>query len=70
MIDRLDHLVLTTAHEEACIAFYAGVPGMEFETFGEGRKAFRFGDQKGNQLSSRGSFPILRRSSLRSALET
>jgi len=48
MIDRLDHLVLTTAQEEACIAFYAGVLGMELETFGEGRKAFRFGNQKIN----------------------
>lgn len=48
MIDHLDHLVLTTANEEACIAFYVGALGMTLETFGEGRKALRFGDQKIN----------------------
>ena len=48
MIDHLDHLVLTTAHEEACVRFYVEVLGMTLETFGEGRKAFRFGNQKIN----------------------
>jgi catechol 2,3-dioxygenase-like lactoylglutathione lyase family enzyme len=48
MIGHLDHLVLTTTNEEACIAFYVGVLGMELETFGGGRKAFRFGRQKIN----------------------
>ena len=48
MIDRLDHLVLTTTDEDACIAFYAGLLGMVLETFGEGRKALRFGRQKIN----------------------
>lgn len=48
MIDRLDHLVLTTAHEEACIRFYVDVMGMSLESFGAGRKAFRFGSQKIN----------------------
>lgn len=48
MIDHLDHLVLTTAHEEACIRFYVDVMGMSLESFGAGRKAFRFGDQKVN----------------------
>ena len=48
MIDHLDHLVLTTADEQACVRFYVEVLGMTLETFGEGRKAFRFGDQKIN----------------------
>lgn len=48
MIDRLDHLVLTTVDEDACIAFYAGLLGMALESFGDGRKALRFGRQKIN----------------------
>ena len=48
MIDHLDHLVLTTANEDACVRFYVEVLGMTLETFGEGRKAFRFGNQKIN----------------------
>ncbi len=48
MIDHLDHLVLTTANEAACIDFYTRVLGMQLETFGAGRTAFRFGAQKIN----------------------
>jgi catechol 2,3-dioxygenase-like lactoylglutathione lyase family enzyme len=48
MIDHLDHLVLTTTDEEACTHFYIDVMGMALETFGQGRKAFRFGNQKIN----------------------
>ncbi|WP_108260436.1 VOC family protein [Mangrovicoccus ximenensis] len=48
MIGALDHLVLTTADEDACVAFYTGVLGMRLETFGTGRRAFRFGNQKIN----------------------
>jgi catechol 2,3-dioxygenase-like lactoylglutathione lyase family enzyme len=48
MIDHLDHLVLTTASEEACVRFYIDVMGMALETFGPARKAFRFGNQKIN----------------------
>ena len=48
MIDHLDHLVLTTTDEAACIAFYAGLLGMQVQTFGPGRKALRFGAQKIN----------------------
>jgi catechol 2,3-dioxygenase-like lactoylglutathione lyase family enzyme len=47
-IDHLDHLVLTVANIERSCAFYAGVLGMEIETFGAGRKALRFGAQKIN----------------------
>ncbi|ADU99651.1 VOC family protein [Alicycliphilus denitrificans] len=48
MIHHLDHLVLTTADEQACIDFYVGLLGMTLETFGQGRKAFKFGGQKIN----------------------
>ncbi len=53
MIDHLDHLVLTTAHESACIDFYTRVLGMRLESFTGGtppveRKAFKFGNQKIN----------------------
>jgi catechol 2,3-dioxygenase-like lactoylglutathione lyase family enzyme len=53
MIDHLDHLVLTTAHESACIDFYTRVLGMRLESFVGGtspveRKAFKFGNQKIN----------------------
>jgi catechol 2,3-dioxygenase-like lactoylglutathione lyase family enzyme len=53
MIDHIDHLVLTTAHEAACIAFYTDVIGMRLETFVGGtppvaRRALCFGNQKIN----------------------
>jgi catechol 2,3-dioxygenase-like lactoylglutathione lyase family enzyme len=48
MLDRLDHLVLTTPDLERCIDFYSRVLGMTLETFGAGRKALRFGAQKIN----------------------
>ncbi|MGH6640364.1 MAG: VOC family protein [Polaromonas sp.] len=53
MIDHLDHLVLTTANEAACVDFYTRVLGMTLETFVGGtppvqRKAFKFGQQKVN----------------------
>jgi catechol 2,3-dioxygenase-like lactoylglutathione lyase family enzyme len=47
-IDHLDHLVLTVASIERTCAFYADVLGMTVETFGAGRTALRFGDQKIN----------------------
>lgn len=48
MIHHLDHLVLTTSDETACVNFYVGVLGMTLLSFGEGRKAFSFGQQKIN----------------------
>ena len=47
-IDHLDHLVLTVADIEATCAFYERVLGMAIVTFGEGRKALTFGQQKIN----------------------
>lgn len=53
MIDHLDHLVLTTFDEPACVDFYTRVMGMTLESFVGGtppvtRKAFKFGNQKIN----------------------
>jgi catechol 2,3-dioxygenase-like lactoylglutathione lyase family enzyme len=48
MIDHLDHLVLTAVDADATVDFYTRVLGMQLETFGAGRRAFRFGDQKIN----------------------
>ncbi|CAN7201700.1 VOC family protein [Pseudoduganella sp. LjRoot289] len=48
MIDHLDHLVLTTRERERCIDFYTRVLGMQLETFGAGRVAFKYGAQKIN----------------------
>ena len=48
MISRLDHLVLTVSDPEASVAFYAKTLQMEPITFGNGRRALRFGDQKIN----------------------
>lgn len=48
MIDHLDHLVLTTTDQEASTFFYIEVLGMRLETFGNGRLAFCFGNQKIN----------------------
>ncbi|MHC8522069.1 VOC family protein [Rossellomorea marisflavi] len=48
MIERLDHVVLTVASMEDSIRFYTEILGMEEITFGNGRKALAFGDQKIN----------------------
>ena len=51
MIERIDHIVLTTRDKEACIRFYTEVLGMElvkFRTPTEERFAFGFGAQKIN----------------------
>ncbi|HXZ06605.1 MAG TPA: VOC family protein [Paraburkholderia sp.] len=53
LIDHLDHLVLTCVDLEATRHFYVDVLQMKLETFGAGRMAFRFGNQKIN-LHERG----------------
>ena len=53
MISHLDHLVLTCTDLEATKAFYTQVMQMRLETFGAGRIAFTFGNQKIN-LHQRG----------------
>ena len=47
-ISHLDQLVLTVANIENTARFYTSVLGMETETFGKGRMALRFGEQKIN----------------------
>ena len=51
MIDRIDHLVLTTRDRDACIRFYTEILGMKLEKFStptEERLALKFGSQKIN----------------------
>jgi catechol 2,3-dioxygenase-like lactoylglutathione lyase family enzyme len=51
MIDRIDHIVLTTRDKPACIRFYTEVLGMQlvsFKTPSEERLALSFGRQKIN----------------------
>jgi catechol 2,3-dioxygenase-like lactoylglutathione lyase family enzyme len=47
-IERLDHLVLTVADIAKTCEFYEKVLGMETVTFGAGRTALSFGQQKIN----------------------
>jgi catechol 2,3-dioxygenase-like lactoylglutathione lyase family enzyme len=51
MIDRIDHIVLTTRDRAGCIRFYTEVLGMQLEAFRtptEERWALKFGRQKIN----------------------
>jgi catechol 2,3-dioxygenase-like lactoylglutathione lyase family enzyme len=48
LIDHLDHLVLTCVDLVATKRFYTEVLQMHLQTFGEGRIAFQFGNQKIN----------------------
>ncbi|TDO98691.1 VOC family protein [Marinomonas balearica] len=48
MISRIDHIVLTVADIEQSVQFYVKVLGMEEVTFGNGRRAVKFGNQKIN----------------------
>ncbi len=47
MIKKLDHFVLTVKDIEKTTHFYTVILGMQ-ETFGEGKIALRFGEQKIN----------------------
>lgn len=47
-IRHLDHLVLTVNDIDQTLRFYTEVLGMDAISFGEGRKALRFGHQKIN----------------------
>lgn len=48
MINRLNHLVLTTTQLDACLDFYQRILKMTVITFGEQRYALQFGQQKIN----------------------
>jgi catechol 2,3-dioxygenase-like lactoylglutathione lyase family enzyme len=60
---RLDHLVLTVRDIDVTVHFYTTVLGMTAQSFGEGRQALRFGDQKlnlhqaGNEFQPRADVP-------------
>ena len=62
-ITQLDHLVLTVKDIDATCRFYAEHLGMEVITFGDNRKALRFGKQKinlhqlGNEFEPRADSP-------------
>ena len=47
-VERLDHLVLTVKDITLTCDFYSRVLGMQVVTFGEGRRALFFGQQKIN----------------------
>jgi catechol 2,3-dioxygenase-like lactoylglutathione lyase family enzyme len=47
-VQRIDHVVLTVADLERTITFYQRALGMTAVSFGEGRRALAFGDQKLN----------------------
>ena len=47
-IERIDHLVLTVSDIEASCKFYTTVLGMAEISFGQGRRAVTFGNQKIN----------------------
>ncbi|MFN4235871.1 MAG: VOC family protein [Vogesella sp.] len=48
LIHHIDHIVLTCVDIAATKHFYGSVLQMQLETFGNGRTAFRFGNQKIN----------------------
>lgn len=47
-IERLDHFVLTVADIQRTVQFYTSILGMQAKTFGEGRVALHYGQQKIN----------------------
>ena len=63
-IEHLDHLVLTVKDVDASCTFYNRVLGMQVVTFGTGRKALLFGEQKinlhqfGNEFEPKAAKPM------------
>ena len=47
-ITNIDHIVLTVKDIKKTVQFYKSILGMASETFGKGRVALKFGDQKIN----------------------
>ena len=47
-VRRIDHVVLTVADVDRTLAYYERVLGMTAVSFGDGRRALAFGDQKLN----------------------
>ncbi len=56
-IDRIDHLVITVNKIQATCDFYSRVLGMQVVTFGNGRQALQFGQQKINLHEFGKEFP-------------
>ncbi|MCP1250367.1 MULTISPECIES: VOC family protein [Elizabethkingia] len=62
-ITSIDHIVLTVADIEKTVQFYTEVLGFELITFGDNRKALRFGNQKinlhqkGREIEPKALFP-------------
>jgi len=48
LVSHIDHLVITVRDIDRAVEFYARVLGMQPVTFGNGRRALRFGSQKLN----------------------
>jgi catechol 2,3-dioxygenase-like lactoylglutathione lyase family enzyme len=65
IIHHLDHLVLTVKSVDVTCAFYKAILGMEVITFGDQRKALRFGQQKinlhehGKEIDPKASAPTM-----------
>lgn len=55
-VQRIDHVVLTVADIERTLEFYERVLGMTAVSFGGGRRALAFGDQKLNLHQAGGEF--------------
>lgn len=55
-VERIDHVVLSVADVDRTIAFYESALGMRAVTFGDGRRALAFGDQKLNLHQSGSEF--------------
>jgi catechol 2,3-dioxygenase-like lactoylglutathione lyase family enzyme len=48
LVSHIDHLVVTVRDVDRAVEFYVRVLGMQPVTFGNGRRALRFGNQKLN----------------------
>ncbi|TWF35762.1 catechol 2,3-dioxygenase-like lactoylglutathione lyase family enzyme [Chitinophaga polysaccharea] len=65
IITHLDHLVITVKNLSVTCDFYAKILGMEIITFGNDRKALRFGQQKinlhekGREIAPMANFPTM-----------
>ncbi len=63
-ISRIDHIVLTVNSIPITVKFYESVLGMQSQTFGNGRVALKFGQQKinlheyGNEFEPRADMPL------------
>ena len=62
-INRIDHIVMTVNSIDVTCEFYSRTLGMTVITFGQGRKALSFGEQKinlhevGNEFEPKASMP-------------